>query len=52
MRALIESLDASELDDYTEITTLIGIEFDDNMVWGQLTILEFKLLIQLALKKF
>ena len=32
----------SELDDYTDITTLIGIEFDDNTAWGQLTILELK----------
>ena len=31
---------------------LIGIEFDDNTAWGQLTILELKLLICLALKKF
>ena len=52
LEALIERLDESELDDYTEITTLIGIEFDDNTVWGQLTILELKLLIQLALKQF
>ncbi len=52
LEALIERLDESELDDYTEITTLIGIEFDDNTVWGQLTILELKLLIQLALNQF
>ena len=52
LEALIERLDESELDDYTEITTLIGIEFDDNTVWGQLTILELKLQIQLALKQF
>ena len=31
------------------IITLIGIEFDENTVWGQLTILELKLLIYLAL---
>lgn len=28
------------------------MEFDDNTVWGQLTILELKLLINLALKKY
>ncbi len=50
--ALLERLEECEVDDYTEITTLIGIEFDDNTVWGQLTILELKLLINLALKKF
>ena len=52
LEALLERLEESELDDYTEINTLIGIEFDDNTVWGQLTILELKLLIQLALKQF
>ena len=52
LRALVKRLENSELDDYTDITTLIGIEFDDNTPWGQLTILELKLLIYLALKKF
>lgn len=46
---LVERLEESGLDNYTDITTLIGIEFDDNTVWGQLTILELKLLIYLAL---
>ncbi len=32
-----------------DIKTLIGIEFDENTVWGQLTILELKLMIDLAL---
>ena len=31
---------------------MIGIEFDENTEWGQLTVLELKLLIQLALKQF
>jgi len=48
---LLERLDASELDNYTDIRTLIGIEFDENTVWGQLTILELKLLIHLALNQ-
>ena len=52
LQALIERLEDSELDDYTDIKTLIGIEFDDNTVWGQLTILELKLLVHLALKQF
>ncbi len=52
LRALVSRLEESELDDYTDITTLIGIEFDDNTVWGQLTILELKLLIYLALQQF
>ena len=52
LEALVERLEECELDDYTEIATLIGIEFDDNTVWGQLTILELKLLIYLALEQF
>ena len=31
---------------------VLGIEFDENTVWGQLTVLELKLLIQLALRQF
>ncbi len=52
LKALLKRLQDSELDDYTDIITLIGIEFDENTVWGQLTVLELKLLIHLALKKF
>src|SRR5476649_2443293 len=52
LKALVKRLEESELDDYTDITTLIGIEFDDNTAWGQLTILELKLLIYLALRKY
>lgn len=52
LEALLERLEDSELDDYTDIITLIGIEFDENTVWGQLTILELKLLINLALQDF
>ncbi len=52
LQALVERLEDSELDDYTDISTLIGIEFDENTVWGQLTILELKLLIYLALQRF
>ncbi|PQA81256.1 OsmC domain/YcaO domain-containing protein [Limnohabitans sp. TS-CS-82] len=50
LSALLERLENNELDDYSDIATLIGIEFDENTVWGQLTVLELKLLIQLALK--
>ncbi|KNC16413.1 OsmC domain/YcaO domain-containing protein [Pseudomonas sp. RIT-PI-a] len=49
---LLQRLEESELDDYTDIRTLIGIEFDENTVWGQLTILELKVLIQLVLERF
>ena len=50
LSALLERLENNELDEYSDIATLIGIEFDENTVWGQLTVLELKLLIQLALK--
>jgi ribosomal protein S12 methylthiotransferase accessory factor len=52
LSALLERLENNELDEYSDIATLIGIEFDENTVWGQLTVLELKLLIQLALKQF
>ena len=52
LEALVERLEEAELDDYTDIATLIGIEFDDNTVWGQLTVLELKLLIHVALQQF
>ena len=51
LKALLKRLENSELDDYTDIITLIGVEFDENTAWGQLTILELKLLINLALKE-
>lgn len=50
--ALLERLDNSEVDDYSDVPSLIGIAFDENTVWGQLTVLELKLLIRLALKQF
>ncbi|MFP3341585.1 OsmC domain/YcaO domain-containing protein [Halomonas sp. SIMBA_159] len=46
---LVERLEESQMDDHADIITLIGIEFDENTVWGQLTILELKLLVYLAL---
>ena len=52
LEALLERLDNNELDDYSDIATLIGIEFDENTDWGQLTVLELKLLIHLALQQF
>jgi ribosomal protein S12 methylthiotransferase accessory factor len=52
LSALLERLESNELDEYGDIATLIGIEFDENTAWGQLTVLELKLLIHLALKQF
>jgi ribosomal protein S12 methylthiotransferase accessory factor len=52
LEGLLERLDSNELDEYSDIATLIGIQFDENTEWGKLTVLELKLLIQLALRKF
>lgn len=52
LEALLERLESNELDDYGDIATLIGIAFDENTVWGQLTVMELKLLIHLALQQF
>lgn len=52
LESLLERLENNELDDYGDIATLIGVEFDENTVWGQLTVLELRLLIQLALEQF
>ena len=51
LAALLDRLENNELDEYADIATLIGIEFDENTEWGQLTVLELKLLIHLALKQ-
>ncbi|MDO8893714.1 OsmC domain/YcaO domain-containing protein [Nitrosomonas sp.] len=51
LASLVARLEESQLDNYTDIRTLIGIEFDENTVWGKLTILELKILITLALGK-
>ncbi len=52
LSALLGRLENNDLDEYSDIATLIGIEFDENTSWGQLTVLELKLLIQLALQNF
>jgi ribosomal protein S12 methylthiotransferase accessory factor len=52
LEALLDRLDNNELDEYSDIATLIGVQFDENTVWGQLTVMELKLLIHLALQQF
>ncbi len=49
---LVARLEESELDNYTDIKTLIGIEFDENTAWGQLDVGELKILIYLALEQY
>ncbi|WP_299592902.1 OsmC domain/YcaO domain-containing protein [uncultured Microbulbifer sp.] len=48
---LVERLEESQIDNYETIITLIGVEFDENTVWGQLTVLELKILAYLALQR-
>ncbi|EQC43899.1 OsmC domain/YcaO domain-containing protein [Bacteriovorax sp. Seq25_V] len=50
LKKLLSNLDESELDDNMPISELIGISFDENSPWGQLTIGELKCLIHLALE--
>ncbi len=52
LEALLDRLENNELDDYSDIATLIGIQFDENTAWGQLTVLELKLLINLTLHQY
>ena len=52
LAALLARLENNELDDHGDIATLIGVKFDENTAWGQLTVLELKLLIHLALQQF
>jgi ribosomal protein S12 methylthiotransferase accessory factor len=52
LAVLLDRLENNELDEYGDVATLIGIEFDENTVWGQLTVLELRLLIHLALKQW
>ena len=49
LTSLVERLEESQIDNYTDIPTLIGIVFDENTPWGQLTVVELKILIYLAL---
>ncbi|MCM8542673.1 MAG: OsmC domain/YcaO domain-containing protein, partial [Lentisphaeraceae bacterium] len=52
LAALVARLEESQLDNYMVISTLIGIEFDENRAWGKLDIGELKILIYLVLKQY
>lgn len=49
---LIERLEEFEIDNSASVPELIGIEFDENTVWGQLEVGELKILIYLVLKNY
>lgn len=52
LEELCTNLEESEIDNYTSISELIGIAFDENSVWGQLDIGELKGMIYLVLEKY
>ena len=49
---LVDKLEESELDDYMPISELIGITFDENSVWGKLTIAELKAIVLCKIGQF
>lgn len=52
LKKLVSKLEESEIDNYTLISELIGVAFDETTAWGQLTVGELKALIYLDLKEF
>lgn len=52
LKNLVKKLEESEIDNYTTIAELIGVAFDENSAWGQLTIGELKALSYLSLKQY
>ncbi len=51
LKKLVEALEEDEIPHHVQVSELIGVEFEDTSVWGQLVVGELKLLIALALKK-
>lgn len=49
---LVNRLEESGVDQYTTLAELIGIAFDENSVWGQMTICELRALGLIALKNY
>lgn len=49
LKKLVNKLEDSEEDNYTYITELIGVTFEESSPWGQLTVGELKAQIYLAL---
>lgn len=48
LRDLCENLEQSEMDNYTLVSELIGVAFDENSVWGNMDVGELKIQIYLA----
>ena len=49
---LVENLEESEIDNYTNLSELIGVAFEEASVWGQADVGQLKSMIYLALKKY
>jgi ribosomal protein S12 methylthiotransferase accessory factor len=49
LASLVERLEESQIDNYTDIPPLIGSVFDETTGWGQLTVVELKIRRYLAL---
>tara|TARA_R110002049_G_scaffold251174_2_gene425556 strand:+ start:2026 stop:4206 length:2181 start_codon:yes stop_codon:yes gene_type:complete len=52
LKKLVKKLEDSEIDNYTLVSELIGIAFDENSTWGQLNIAELKCLAYLGLEEY
>jgi len=50
--SLISRFEEFEINDYKLISELIGIAVDENSAWGQLNVLELKIMIYLATKNY
>ena len=52
LQHLVDRIDEHEIDNYALVSEYIGIEFDENTVWGKLDFGELKILIYLAIKNY
>lgn len=52
LKSLVTKLEDSEIDNYTPISELIGVAFEEASVWGQADIGQLKSMIYLALKDY
>ena len=52
LQSLLTELEEQGYDDYMPVMELIGVSFDENTPWGELTVGELKLMIHLKNKNF
>jgi ribosomal protein S12 methylthiotransferase accessory factor len=51
LKSILLYFEEEQYDDFMPISELIGVSFDENSSWGELTVIELKALINLALKE-